>query len=199
MYKFNSRNPHYGCTLHDRLRAEDNITDGETVYMHMTINSIVVWLQAVFDAMETFDQANNMLSLSFTYLKLLEPIGAGEFAKPESLQWNKWFCINSAETCYHAAYQSRSLPSSSWGNAEHTCNQKEATLLTINTEEGWHLLFYWFAGRMKSFHMLRKSFEGSMLQTVCPAVGGTPGVCKAEEGSIILTYFRQWLDNPKRR
>ncbi len=155
-YEFNSRNPHYRRTLPDGLAASDTTTNGETFYMHLTINSMIVWLQAEFDALETFDQANNTFNLSFIYLKLLEPIGAGEFAKSESLQWNKWFCMNSVETCYHAAYQSRSLPSLSWGKAEDACNQKEATLLTLTTEQEWHLLLHWFAGRMKSFHMLRK-------------------------------------------
>ncbi len=50
--------------------------------------------------------------------------------------------------------------------------------------------------RLVDLGHVTKSFGCSMLQTVCQAVDGTLGVLKAEMKSIILTYFRQWLDNP---
>ncbi len=156
LYVFNGTNPHYRRAFHDRLTASDNITNGECVYMHLTSNSMVVWLEAELSALETFYTADNRFSLSFTYLNLLEPIGEGAFANAGILKWNRWVCINSVETCYHALWQSRSLYSLSWETAEDTCNQKEANLLTINTEKEWHLLLYWFAGRINSLHMLRK-------------------------------------------
>ncbi len=62
--------------------------------------------------------------------------------------------------------------------------------------------YYWVQVKSSCYRLVdlsvATSFGCAMLQPVCQAVDGTPGVLKAEVESIILTYFRQWLDNPKK-
>ncbi len=151
-------------SFHDRMTAPNK---ENALYAHLTSNSMLVGLEVQVNLLEIIYTKNSSYSISFRYLKLLEAADEEAIVNTKRLKWGKWLCLGIIDTCYFATR----IQSLSWIEAQGVCKKIEASLVTINTELEWHLLQYWFTGRLVTLHMLRNIqllYMGLRLANVSP-------------------------------